>query len=603
MRHALWCFFAITLTIAGCADPVAVQRPTSNDLTAVNALQANALSPVVDLALYGVQSNAWSCSGTERALAGATQVTLAFPWRTFGTRTDCLKTLLNKPEVKGVEIYLVNETCVPVRGRICGPLDFLSKSPNYTDPLKYTSLLRARDPKLLADLTAHFAAAAAELMPLITAQQRSCWIAPGLESNVNDLSAARLLVQLARAAFPRCDIVWNPVSPPSWINTLVGTDHVLYEAHGTLTGLTNVPSIRSQYQPARCIYNNDGTNIDPANFGSQIRAYAACSTQFYWQVSFNCVDPNNSGAIGGPGFVLPPARTACPSAAQQQAVVSALRAARTGGARPAPAPRWDQPGGAMHSGPAVASWGKGRFDVFYVGAAGDLRWRRYDGAWRSESSLGGMLTSDPAAVSWGDGRLDVFARGIDNALWHLYYDQAVGAWSAWESLSGQLAAGPAVASWGKGRLDVFVRGSDLTLWHRWYEGGWSAWEHLDGPLASEPAAVSWGPGRIDVFAQGNDKALIHRYYSGAWSAWESLGGSISSGPTVASRGVGYLDIFTRGDDGSLYLTSWNQTWWDQRFTFLSGQITHHPAAVSWDGETVDAFVRGSDGTLWHWGLR
>lgn len=41
-----------------------------------------------------------------------------------------------------------------------------------------------------------------------------------------------------------------------------------------------------------------------------------------------------------------------------------------------------------------------------------LRWK----------SLGGVLTSDPAAVSWGNNRIDVFARGIDNALWHTWWD-------------------------------------------------------------------------------------------------------------------------------------------------------------------------------------
>ena len=76
---------------------------------------------------------------------------------------------------------------------------------------------------------------------------------------------------------------------------------------------------------------------------------------------------------------------------------------------------------------------------------------------------------------------------------------------------------------GAGHLDVFVRGMDNALWHRWYQGGWSDRESLGGALNSDPGVVCWGSGRVDVFARGNTDTLSHIWYEGAWSAWEELG--------------------------------------------------------------------------------
>ena len=121
-----------------------------------------------------------------------------------------------------------------------------------------------------------------------------------------------------------------------------------------------------------------------------------------------------------------------------------------------------------------------------------------------------MIDDEPAAVSWQSGRIDVFARGMDNALWHKWFD---GAWRNWESLGGIITAGPAVSSWAPGRLDVFVKGSDNALWHKWFAGGWSGWESLGGVIDGTPAAVSWSLGRIDIFARGMDNAMWHKWWT------------------------------------------------------------------------------------------
>ena len=155
-----------------------------------------------------------------------------------------------------------------------------------------------------------------------------------------------------------------------------------------------------------------------------------------------------------------------------------------------------------------------------------------------------------SSASWSSSRIDAFVRGIDNALWHIWF---VGVfWSNWESLGGVLTSGPAVASWGYNRLDVFGRGTDNALWHKWWNGSWSAWESLGGALTSAPAAASWGYNRIDILARGTDNALWHKSWSGLWSAWESFGYTVLSEIAVSSRTFGVLDIFMSGVGNALY---------------------------------------------------
>jgi hypothetical protein len=48
-------------------------------------------------------------------------------------------------------------------------------------------------------------------------------------------------------------------------------------------------------------------------------------------------------------------------------------------------------------------------------------WKWNGTTWLSDN-LGGNITSDPDMSSWGSQRMDVFARGIDNALWHRYWN-------------------------------------------------------------------------------------------------------------------------------------------------------------------------------------
>jgi hypothetical protein len=258
---------------------------------------------------------------------------------------------------------------------------------------------------------------------------------------------------------------------------------------------------------------------------------------------------------------------------------------------------WYSLGGVFTSGPAVASWGVNRLDVFARGGDNALWHKAWTGTgWSGWYTLGGGLTSDPAAVSWGPNRIDVVARGTDNAIWHRAFTGAQ--WGPWTSLDGVFTSGPAIASWGEGRLDMFARGGDNALWHKaWISTGWYGWFSLGGGLASDPAAVSWGPNRIDVVARGMDNAIWHRAFTGTeWSPWTSLGGIFTEAPSIASRGPYQLHVFGRGRDGKLWLNVWSGGGWNG-WQLLGGELASAPDSVSWGNGRLDIFYTGPDGAM------
>jgi hypothetical protein len=263
---------------------------------------------------------------------------------------------------------------------------------------------------------------------------------------------------------------------------------------------------------------------------------------------------------------------------------------------------WESLGGVFTTGPAAASRGPGRLDVF--GRGGDFAlWhaRFANGRWSDWVSLGGGLTSRPAAASRERGSMTVFARGTDNALWyrahHMY-------WSSWKSLGGELVSGPAACSWPSvGRLDVFAfrRGSELM--QRTYRNGWRNWE-FPGRFYAElpiwdPAAASWGPERIDVCVRDNTKQLLRKWYDHGWEKGGTrlVGGLVAtSSQALASWGPGRLDLFARGEDDAL----WHKVLSDDESTWesLGGIVTAAPAAASWGHGRIDVFVKGTDDAVW-----
>ena len=224
---------------------------------------------------------------------------------------------------------------------------------------------------------------------------------------------------------------------------------------------------------------------------------------------------------------------------------------------------------------AVSGGGSDLIDVFArgIGANDGVYHKVWQGnVWSGWQRLGSTDILSGPGLSWEPGRLlGVFVRGGDNALYlHQYTpnDGWVGPWP----LEGQISSSPAAIALVNGPVHVFARGMDNALWHRWYDNGWQNWESLGGPIGGQissdpesgPSVSSWGPRRLDVFVRGTDDAVWHRWSEDggvSWSNWESLGGIITSSPASISRAPNQIEVFVRGTDSKLYHIWWDGTAW------------------------------------------
>jgi hypothetical protein len=328
---------------------------------------------------------------------------------------------------------------------------------------------------------------------------------------------------------------------------------------------------------------------------------------------------------------------------------------------------WEWRGGTFNSPPAAVSWGPNRLDIFGLGVDYDMFHQWWDGTnWGPSptdpnrwESLGGIFNSPPAAVSWGFGHLDIFGLGVDNTMFHKWWDPA---WQSsdgtnwgpsrteWESLGDPFAfnSPPAAVSWGPNRLDIFGVGVDTrldspknTMFHKWWDPTWTApdgthwgpsqtdWESLGDPIAfnSPPAAVSWGSNRLDIFGVGVDTRLenppkntmFHKWWDPTWTApdgthwgpsrtdWQPLGGTFNSPPAAVSWGPNRLDIFGVGVDNIMRHKWWDGTSWKPSPTdwvsLGDTKFISPPAAVSWGPNRLDIFSLDVDNVVrhnWSW---
>ena len=231
--------------------------------------------------------------------------------------------------------------------------------------------------------------------------------------------------------------------------------------------------------------------------------------------------------------------------------------------------------------------------IVFVHGTDDGVWFRSADPNQGFATLGGRTVFGPAAASWGGNRLDLFVVGTDC---HLYHDAGSfdGPWNGWEDLGGTLTASPAVLSFAPGTLGVYARGADGQLWSiSWTGTGWTSWSPKGGALTSGPGAVvDRDSGQATVGVRGTDGTLWElRFGSEGPGGYTSVGTAVSSAPAYAARlGDGDRRIVAyRASDGCVSVGG----------TRIGGIVTSAPALVlDPTGSGVSAFARGSDGGLW-----
>lgn len=293
---------------------------------------------------------------------------------------------------------------------------------------------------------------------------------------------------------------------------------------------------------------------------------------------------------------------------------------------------WSALPGTVASDPAAVSWSQSesRIDVVAISGSDVVKIAYHDGGWESgwtsigAPGVGVSQDSGPAVASWGVNRLDVFVRGNDDHVWQKSWLGT--SWSDWSrpraTNSGrvQLSTRPAAVSWDEGRIDLVIRGLDGGLYHLpFFNGIWSpTWFRIGNPGASgvgSPAIASWGPNRLDVFVRGgagnhhlwqlacttgNCASLSH--WPGSFNA---LGGVLASDPSASAARkspIPRIDVVARHIDDNIDPWGnvvpdgvWHKWWpWD------SWPVLAQARKADFDGDrkTDMSVWRGSSGNWW-----
>ncbi len=174
--------------------------------------------------------------------------------------------------------------------------------------------------------------------------------------------------------------------------------------------------------------------------------------------------------------------------------------------------------------PSIVAGGPNDLDVAAIGAdPGNANvaalWHGWEnnGTWSWEEKTGVWLSGNPSLISWGPTRLDFFATGQwDGQLWHLAYDSG---WGSWEPLGNTLTSDPVATTWGSGWMTVAARGPDEGVWTLTYEDGWwDPWWQTGFPSESGITVDSVKPGNFDFYAQWPGGGV----YSGQMADWDFL---------------------------------------------------------------------------------
>lgn len=276
-----------------------------------NELQAQELH--LCRAPYALMHSKFNYGSYSNSMKGVNSYSVAVLWNTFGTKTQNLASELNKPQVRGVEIALFNETCLHGAGHPCGKYEVLSGYNTQT----LAKAIQSNNTNLQSKMIASAKEAGSFLASHLRAGQ-SCLISPFLETNQKRPEVEKV-IQWIRAQFPaQCQFVWNPMGGSPGAPTGGAS---VSEGHGDSPSFPN---------GVRCIANNDGTVINQNEMPDFLLRYGyRCEEACAWSLADNCHAPGQLWAD--------PRNRPCKDTGDFKAMGAALRTAQN----TKPVPLWD----------------------------------------------------------------------------------------------------------------------------------------------------------------------------------------------------------------------------------------------------------------------
>lgn len=203
----------------------------------------------------------WECDDSLEVFRDEHILRAGWLAHTFGRRCPCAAKFLSDPRPKVFRVHLINSTCFPERGRVCGRYELYAG----LTVKRAQRLIIRRNEKLLR----RFDRIARPTQRLVAKAQQpfACLISPELESSLSR-RARRVLLKRAARLFRACTIVDNPVRGACVAGYLC-------ERHGA--------HVRAD------IVSLDG--VDPSTIDVEAWFARASSSvlAFYWDFQKNCL--------------------------------------------------------------------------------------------------------------------------------------------------------------------------------------------------------------------------------------------------------------------------------------------------------------------------
>ena len=272
-----------------------------------------AVPKTLSRATFAIQHSKYDCDGLIHSLKDVNNFNYSWLYKTFdnvanGKNVDCINKLNALTKTKMMQVHLINETCQ--RDNDCSDYEFTSKL-SIND---YQKALIENDKVLINKLEDYLIEAKNVILPTLR-QDMECFISPGLESNLNQKAAKKLIFITRKHFGKRCKLVWNPVGNNKFTGTISDTVHEIhgYKAKLKSPCIANLDGVDIKFDKIQSL--ND--SINSTKLKSYLDSYKHCEAAFLWTHQDNCLNVNK--------FIDPRKRTKCADAKLQKKIIEAIK--------------------------------------------------------------------------------------------------------------------------------------------------------------------------------------------------------------------------------------------------------------------------------------
>lgn len=244
-------------------------------LLLLTLLAATAHAENLCRAPYALMHKDFKYSKYKAELEGVNKYSVAVLWNTFGNNTENLAKELADPRVTGVQVHLINGSCL--KSNRCGNYEIVQGSHE-----QFQKKVRKKNEALKVQIQIAAAKASAFFNAHVRPDQKK-FISPILETKLRR-EDWQVVAEWIAPYFQGWTLVWNPEGAKPGLPQSPAT---VSEGHGPTP----------QFVDNRCIANPDGSTPPDGDFAGFLRKYAACELACAWDQNDNCINRTQVGFL------------------------------------------------------------------------------------------------------------------------------------------------------------------------------------------------------------------------------------------------------------------------------------------------------------------